>query len=452
MGMPPAPPRLLHDPIPALVRRIAVPVSIGMLFQTLYNVVDTWAAGRLSTEALAALTASFPVFFLIIAVAHGASAAANSLISHALGREDEAAARELAGQSLFFATWMSLLVGVAGWLLAPALFTALRVEGEVRILATSYIRTLFLATPFFVLCSTFNGMLMARGKTRPFRDSLIAGFLLNIVFDIWFVFGGLGLAPMGFPGIARATVLLQGVTALYLWSVAVREGLIPPSGFAHLHPRLKTQGRLMGQGLPAMVNMLTITAGIFVYTYFAGKTGTQVLAGYGAATRIEQLALLPTIGLNSAALTLAGHSLGAGRLDRLRETVLTCLRFGAILYLIGAPLVLLFARFWMGLFSSDPVVVQAGAHFLRVAMLTFYAYVILFTATSTLQGLQRPLYAIWIGLYRQLLVPLLLIPVLMRRLDPPELGIWWGAFAATWSGALITLAYLLRTWRKIRRI
>jgi len=292
---------------------------------------------------------------------------------------------------------------------------------------------------------------MARGNTRPFRDSLIAGFLLNIVLDIWFVFGGLGLAPMGFPGIARATVLLQGCTALYLWSVAVRQGLIPPSGFAHLHPRLTTQIRRMSQGLPAMVNMLTITAGIFVYTYFAGRAGTQVLAAYGAATRIEQLALLPTIGLNTAALTLAGHSLGAGRLDRLRETVLTCLRFGAILYLIGAPLVLLFASFWMRLFSNDPLVVQAGVRFLRVAMLTFYAFVILFTATSSLQGMQRPLYAIWIGLYRQLLIPLLLIPFLMHRMDPPELGIWWGAFAAAWSGALITLAYLLWTWRGIQR-
>ncbi|MDV7393713.1 MATE family efflux transporter, partial [Arthrospira platensis SPKY1] len=132
---------------------------------------------------------------------------------------------------------MSALVGAGGWFLAPSLFRLLRVEGEVLRLAVSYIRTLFFATPFFVLCSTFNGMLMARGNTRPFRDSLIAGFLLNIVFDIWFVFGGLGLAPMGFPGIARATVLLQGLTAAYLWSVAVREGLIPPSGFAHLHPR-----------------------------------------------------------------------------------------------------------------------------------------------------------------------------------------------------------------------
>jgi putative MATE family efflux protein len=452
MSLPPPLPAnpLIHEPIPNLVRQIAVPVSVGMFFQTMYNVVDTWAAGRISTEALAALTASFPVFFLIIAVAHGSQSATNALISHALGRGDEATARELAGQSLFFATWASLSAGVVGWLSAPALFRLLGISGLPAELALRYIRTLFWATPFFVLNATFNGMLMARGNTRPFRDSLILGFFANIVLDLWFVFGGFGLPAMGFPGIARATVLLQGLTTLYLWITTVRAGLIPPSGFAHLHPRWKAQQRLIGQGFPAGLNMLTIAVGIFVFTYFAGTLGTQVLAAFGTAMRIEQMALLPTIGLNSAAMTLAGHSYGAGRMDRLRETVLTCLKFGGAIYLVGAPIVAAFAPFWMGLFSNDPEVVAIGSLILRISMITFYAFVILFTATSTLQGLQRPHFAVWMGLFRQLLLPLLLVPFLMKRLQPPHLGIWFGSLASVWSGALLTLAYLFWTWRHLK--
>lgn len=449
--MPAAAPSLLTDPIPRLVRQIAIPVSIGMFFQTMFNVVDTWAAGRLSTEALAALSASFPVFFLMIGVSHGCQAATNSLISHALGRNDEETARELAGQALFFAVWMSLLIGAAGWWAAPWLFSRLGVEGEVFRLSVAYIRTIFMGTSFFALNATLNGMLMARGNSRPFRDSLIVSFFGNIVLDLWFVFGGLGLAPMGFPGIARATVLLQACTTVFLWVTAVRARLIPPSGFAHLHPRLRAQRRLMGQGLPAMLNMLTISIGIFVYTFFASRAGTDVLAAYGIGTRIEQLALLPTIGLNAAAMTLAGHSLGAGRLDRLRETVLTCFKFGAVLYLIGAPLVFTFAPQLMRLFTTEPHVVEIGVGYLRIAMFTFYAFVILFTTTSSLQGMQRPMYAIWIGMYRQLLMPVLLISWLMPRVQPPELGIWAGGFASTWSGALITLGYLLWTWRRLNR-
>lgn len=451
--MPPpplAPPSLRHDPIPLLVRRISLPVSVGMFFQTMYNVVDTWAAGQLSTEALAALAASFPVFFLIIAVAHGCQSATNALISHALGRDDEDTARELAGQALFFTTWLSIITGALGWWSAPWFFDLMQVEPAVRELGISYTRTIFWVTPCFALGSTFNGMLSARGNTRPFRNALIGGFLLNIVFDLWFVFGGLGLPPMGFAGIARATALLQAGSVIYLWIMTVREGLIPPSGFAHLHPRWRAQLRLARQGFPALINMLTIAAGIFIYTYFSVQVGTTVAAAYGTGTRIEQLALLPTIGLNTAAMTLSGHSYGAGRLDRIRETLITCLRTGAIICLVGAPLVAIFAPFWMRLFSADPEVIAIGVSFLRIAMLTLYAFVILFTGTSMLQGLQRPAFAIWIGLFRQVLAPLLLIPWLMERMPRPELGIWWGALICTWSGALLTLAFLAWTWHRLK--
>ena len=446
-----APLSLRHDPIPLLVRRISLPVSVGMFFQTMYNVVDTWAAGRLSTEALAALAASFPVFFLIIAVAHGCQSATNALISHAIGREDEETAKELAGQALFFASWMSLLTGVFGWWASPWFFELMRVEPAVSELGVSYTRTLFWVTPCFAIGSTFNGMLSARGNTRPFRNALIGGFLLNIVFDLWFVFGGLGLPPMGFAGIARATALLQGVSVTYLWIMTVREGLIPPTGFAHLHPRLRVQLRLIHQGFPALINMLTIAAGIFLYTFYAVQVGTTVAAAYGTGTRIEQLALLPTIGLNTAAMTLSGHSYGAGRLNRLRETFFVCLRQGAWICAAGAPIVAVFAPFWMRRFSSDPEVIEMGVAFLRIAMITLYAFVILFTGTSVLQGLQRPAFAIWVGVLRQIVFPILLIPQLMIRMPRPELGIWWGAVISTWAGALITLAYLAWTWQKLKK-
>lgn len=432
------------------MRRISVPVVIGMFFQTMFNVVDTWAAGRLSTEALAGLTASFPVFFLIIAVSHGCQAATNALLSHALGAGDRAREEEVTRQSLFFAVWMSALVGASGWSASPWLLRQMGVEGETLRLSLTYLRTVFWGTPFFALASTLHAMLSAHGETRPFRNSLIAGFLLNIVFDLWFVFGGWGLPAMGFVGIGRATVLIQALSATYMGVVALRRGVVTIPGIRHLHPRRQAQRRLMGQGFPAFLNLLTIAVGIFVYTSFAARVSTDVLAAFGTAMRIEQIALLPAIGLNTAAMTLAGHSLGARRPDRLRETLTACLRYGFYLFALGAPLVMLFAPFWMSIFTQNPKVVDAGVTILRISMLTFYAYVLIFVITSMLQGLQRPLFAVWMGLYRQVLAPLVLIPLLMQHLSPPELGIWWGAFFCVWSGAILTAAYGAWVWRRLR--
>lgn len=451
MPMPPLKPNLRHHPIPQLVRVISIPVVTGMFFQTMYNVVDTWAAGRISTEALAALSASFPVFFLIIAVSHGCQAATNALMSHALGAEDEAEAGRIGLQGLIFGCWMSVLVGALGGYYTPQLLGLMQLDGVTLALATAYMRPLFWATPFFVLTSTLNGMLSAHGNTRPFRDVLILGFLLNIVLDLWFVFGGLGLAPMGFAGIARATVLLQGLSLIYVGYKGRQHGVLHARNWQGLRPDWQRQRRLMGQGFPALFNMLTIAAGIFVYTYYAASLNTTVLAAFGTAMRIEQIALLPAVGLNTAAMTLAGHSLGAKRMDRLNETLKTCLRYGGYIYLLGGPVVAGFAPFWMSLFSKDPQVIQIGSTCLRISMLSFYAYVILFTLTSLLQGLQRPMIAIWIGLYRQLLAPMVVLPFLMQKLNPPEWGIWWGTFVCVWSGAGLTVLYALWVWRQLKK-
>ncbi|MDF3131123.1 MATE family efflux transporter [Kiritimatiellaeota bacterium B1221] len=438
-------------PVPHLVRRISIPVITGMFFQTMYNVVDTWAAGRISTDALAALSASFPIFFLIIAASQGCQAAINSLLSHALGADDEQAQAELGGQGLFFAMWMSALTGFIGYRFTPELLALIQLEGEPMRLATSYLRMLFLGTPFFVMSSTLNGMLSAHGETRPFRDSIILGFLLNIVLDIWFVFGGLGLPAMGFAGIARATVLLQGLTLLYVWIIAQRHGVLGAQEWKRFFPHWHSQKRLMFQGFPAMFNMLTIASGIFVYTYFVAGLSNNVLAAFGTAMRIEQIVLMPAVGLTTAAMTLAGHSYGAQRLDRLRETLWTCLRYGGGIYLVGGPLVAIFAPFWLSFFTQDPEVIAIGTPCLRIAMVSFYGYVIIFIFTSVLQGVQRPMFVLWIGLYRQLLAPMLVLPFLMTRFDPPELGIWWSAWFCVWTGALFTVLYALWVWRQLKR-
>jgi putative MATE family efflux protein len=441
---------MLNTPIPHLVKSISYPVIIGMFFQTMYNVVDTWAAGKLSTEALAALTASFPIFFLIIAASHGCQSATNALLSHALGAEAHDQEEEISQQSIVFATWMSLVIGWIGWLASPWLLSKMNVTGAPFDYALEYVRTLFWATPFFVFSSTLHAMLSAHGETRPFRNSLIIGFLLNIVFDLWFVFGGYGLPAMGFSGIARATFIIQALNALYMGITAFRKGALTLSHPRHLIPNLRAQRRLMGQGFPAFFNLLTIAIGIFVYTYFAASISDDILAAFGTAMRIEQIALLPAIGLNTAAMTLAGHSYGARRLDRIRETFHTCLRFGAIIFLIGVPLVAIFAPYLVGFFTDSPEVRASGTVILRISMLSFYAYVLIFVTTSMLQGLQRPMFAIWIGFYRQIFAPLLIIPLLMSVLTPTELGIWWGAFFSVWSGAALTLLYAAWVWKKLK--
>ena len=194
--------------------------------------------------------------------------------------------------------------------------------------------------------------------------------------------------------------------------------------------------------------MLTVALGIFVITWFVSRFSKEGVAAYGIATRIEQMILLPTIGLNFAVLTLVGQNNGAKRMDRVKTAWLTTQRYGISLMVLGG-LILYFAREpLMRLFTTDVQVIQLGVDYLGLATITLCAYVILFQTVFMLQGLKRPMFGLWIGLYRQVLAPAIVFNALAFALGWGLWGIWWGIFFVTWSAALITLWVGLRTLQK----
>ena len=207
---------LVRDPIPRLIRQIAVPASVGFFFNTMYNIVDTFFAGLDSTDALAALAASFPIFFIILAMGWGVGQGATALIANAAGEGDPAAAHHFTLQSMSFGLLLSVVLTVLGLWSAPFLFRSLGAEERFLELSLEYMNWILLGTVFFLMQSILNATLNALGDTRTFRDVLIAGCLLNVVLDPWLMFGGWGVPPLGIRGIALATVLIQVAGCGYL--------------------------------------------------------------------------------------------------------------------------------------------------------------------------------------------------------------------------------------------
>jgi putative MATE family efflux protein len=292
--------------------------------------------------------------------------------------------------------------------------------------------------------SILNSLLTSRGDTKTYRNFLIFGFFLNVVLDPWFMFGGLGFPALGIRGIALSTVLIQVIGVVYLIFVTKKNKIFLNARLQDFMPNRKYYMDLFGQGFPASLNMLTVAIGIFVITYFASRFGKEAVAAYGIATRIEQIALLPTIGLNIAALTLAGQNMGAGRYDRILKSWGLNIRYGLMVIVIGVVSVALFSNQLMAAFTKDTQVIEIGAEYLRVAILFFFAYIFLNISVSTLQGMKKPFYAIFVGAYRQFLIPLPLFYLFAVYLDWGTKGIWWGIFFANWSAAIFTYFYTRR--------
>jgi len=433
--------------IPTLIRQLAIPASVGFIFNTLFNVVDTYYGGKISTSALAAMGLTFPVFFIILSMGIGMGTGTTALISQSLGAGRNEEAHKYGFQAVSFSIINSILLTIIGLAMAPSLFLILGATNDYLDIAVQYMNIILYGTIFFLMNSILNALLTARGDTKTYRNYLIVGFFLNVIFDPWFMYGGFGFPALGIRGIALSTILIQAFGTIYMITITRKQHIFQNARFADFIPSRKYFVALFGQGFPASLNMLTVAIGIFVITYFAGKFGKEAVAAYGIATRIEQIALLPTIGLNIAALTLAGQNMGAGQPGRIFESWKLNIRYGLMIISIGIVTVALFARHLMQTFTTDIQVIAIGAEYLRIAVLFFFAYVFLNISVATLQGMKKPFYAIFVGTYRQFLMPLPLFLFLAIYLGWGTKGIWWGIFIANWSAAVFTFFY---TRRKIR--
>ena len=444
MGM-----NITSDPVPRLVVKIAAPASIGYFFNTMYNLVDTYFGGRISTGGLAALSMSFPVFVILLSLGFGISSGTGALIANAIGAGDEEKAKRYHAQSLTFAFIVSIICTAVVMVFLPSIFRFLGATGDTLSSALRYARVLVGGSLFFILNYILNAGLTARGDTKSFRNMLMAGFLLNIGLDPLLLYGlslgGVTIIPAMYEaGIALATILIQALGFLYLLHRVRRAKILEGITASDFKPNGAMIREIAGQSMPTALSMMTMALGTFVITYYVSQYGTNAVAAYGASIRIEQVALVPTIGLNTALATLVGQNNGAKRMDRVIQAFKVTLLAGLVIKLTILPPILIFARPLMKIFSQDPEVIRIGISYLFIEAITFYSYVVLHQANSVLQGLKKPAMIMWIGLYRQIPAPLAVFSFIVFVMKADVSGIWWGLAGVNWSAALFVLFFSLR--------
>jgi len=244
-------------------------------------------------------------------------------------------------------------------------------------------------------------------------------------------------------------VFIQFTGTLYLHHRARQTGLLGGLDWRGYLPRRAMFLELSRLGFPSSLTMLTVAIGIFVVTWYVGRFGHEAVAAYGIATRIEQIVLLPVMGLNVATLTLVAQNSGARQYNRVRETIRTALKSGITLMCIGTLLVFVFADHLMRFFTADPPVRTIGVEYLRIVAFLFHAYVILYINSFALQGLQRPQFALYLGIFRQFLAPVPVIWLLATVFGWGVIGVWWGVFSVNWLAAGLSLLYIRKTMREL---
>lgn len=442
---------LTSGSIPRQVRDLALPSSIGLVFQTMYNVVDSFWAGKISTLALAALGLSFPVFLLIIATGGGLSRGSSALIANAIGAGDEERQKRYVTQAISLGILVSVGLTVTGLLTSDSLFRLLGASGEYLTIAQSYITPIFIGSVFFVISNLCNAILIASGDSKTFSKVLFVGFFLNLVLDPWFLYGGLGLPAMGVAGIAWATVIIQMAGSLFMLWTVLRKGLLSLSPWQDFLPDLKTYREIAQQALPASLNIMSVAIGFFVITYYLKTYGEASVAAFGVTTRVEQLGLLPTMGLYSAIMALVGQNNGAGNIARVHETMRVCNRVGMLLILTSSLIIFLFAKQVMGIFTSDEEVIGLGVQCLYIIMPIQWSYVMTSTHLAMLQALKRPNYGLIESVSRRVLLPLPFFYVCVLAYEMDIVSVWYSIAGTNVFMTAITMYYARHTLRDITR-
>lgn len=439
---------LRRGSIPGHFRALAVPAAIGMVFSTLYNVVDIWYAGLLSTTAQAGLAITFQVFMILIAFGVGLGSAMSALVGNAIGADDHEGARRTACQGLVFGVTMAIVLGIGGVWGSPAMLALVSEPGGYRDAANAYMNVILFATAPFLLAFGGNGILTAQGDTQSMKRAQIAAFFANLALNPLFIFGLPGIVPgIGFNGIALSTLVSQtGVMVFILWRVMTSE--VMTNGPADWRPNLAQWREIAAQSLPSTFAMLIMLIAGFFVQMFLKQFGPAAQAAYGVGLRIEQLILLPGFGLTGALLPIVAQNFGAGHYDRVREAWAFCLKAGVTLMLCGSVLLWFAARPMVALFSDDPDVIRLGGDYLHVDGFILPVYLVLFAANSLLQALKRPMATVWIGLYRQGFAVGFFCWAYVSIFDLGTWGVWWGIATAVVTGLFLSLYVAARIARQ----
>ncbi len=342
--------------------RFAIPLLIGNLFQQLYNTVDSWVVGNyVSKSAFAAVGTVGPIINMLIGFFMGLSSGAGVVISQYYGAKKE----EKVSETVHTAIVMTLLLGVLftaiGIAMTPTMLQFMKTPDSVLPESTAYLTIYFSGMIGLMLYNIGSGILRAIGDSqRPFYF-LVVSALLNIVLDLVFVLA----FDMGVKGVALATIISQGVSAVLTMIVLFRTTTCVRLSFRKMTIHWDALGKIFRVGIPAAIQMLiTSFSNIFVQSYI-NFFGDSCMAGWTAYAKIDQLIFLPMQSLALASTTFVGQNLGIGQVDRAKSGVRSALLISfAATAIIMIP-VLIAAPWLVAFFNDDPAVGEFGTLFLR---------------------------------------------------------------------------------------
>ena len=419
---------------------------VSMVFQTLYFIVDLYWVGRLGTASVAAVALAGNWTFVVLALTQMLAVGTTTVVSHAVGQKDRAAALMLFNQSQVLAMLTGLAFLIVGLLVATPYANAMAADGETARLTREYLLWFVPAMALQFIMVAMGSALRASGNFKPGMIVGIGSVVVNMILAPILIFGwGTGHA-FGVTGAAISS-LIAVVVAIFWF--ATYFGPKQPFLRIEVHtwrPNLAVWRRMLSIGLPAGFEFAMTAAQIMVVYSALRPFGAAAQAAYGIGGRVVQAGFMPVVALGFSVAPVAGQNYGARLFDRVRANfkdaallaIAMMVAFGAVCFFVPAPLI--------SFFTDDPAVIELGVFFLRIMAFSFVASGVIFVASSMFQAMGYTLPSLIASGLRLMLVAIP-VTILAQRPGFDLHWIWYIALGAVYVQMLVSLAFLRQQFR-----
>jgi putative MATE family efflux protein len=442
----------LEGKIGTALIRLAIPIILGNLLQTGYQLTDALWVGRLGAAAVAAVSVSFPLTFLVIALGAGLAMAGATLSAQYMGAGRQDMVNHVAAQTMMMVALTSVILGTAGYLLSPWLLMLLGVASDVYAGALGFMRVSFIGIVFVFGYAMFQALMRGVGQTRMPLLITLGTVALNFVLDPLLIFGWRSLPPLGVMGAALATLITQALAALLGIVIFLRGRHGIQLSWRGFRPDLPYLKRAFFLGFPGSVELSTRGLGMMIMSFLVASFGTLTLAAYGVGSNILQVVTIPAMGLSQAVSTLVGQNIGAGNIARASRVSLIGTFSGFVVLTLAGIVAYAFAPVFVAFFvPGDPNVIAEGARFICIMCLAWGGIGVQLCIVSAFRASGNMLIAMVIALVSQWMIQFPLAYVLSKHTVLQASGIYWSFPLTNVAVAVISICWFAQGgWKKTR--
>lgn len=438
------------------ILRFTMPMLLGNFAQQLYSTVDSIVVGRyVGDNALAAVGSAAPIVNLLLVLFIGVSMGATILVSQYLGARDREGLSWTVGNCFLLIVITSALMTAAGVIVARPMLVLLRTPESILEWSASYLRILFWGSIGMGFYNILSGVLRGLGDSMSALVYLIVSTVINIVLDVYFV-ASLG---MGVSGVALATVIAQGLSALLCINRLRRMDDLFDFGLRFCKWKKKYAGQIVKLGLPSGVTQAIFSMSIVLVQSLTNTFGEQLIAANVIVQRVDGFAMLPNFSFGTAMTTYAGQNMGAGQKDRVIRGAKQGLLLSVLFSFTITAVILLFGKHLMAIFTSTGELVTLSMHLMRILAFGYIVMAVIQTLSGVMRGAGDTVTPMWISVTQTffLRMPLAYLMVSLSRTEANPAGnpdmLYFSLLTAWVMGAVLTvLFYRKGKWKEKRLV